>query len=256
MNESAFSEPTDSDFDDDVPFEPTAWDLAMRIRLSVEPETDRAALDELADAMLVWADDVESERLTDVAVDRLWSDELREDIRTGLARVAALGPEWRVAARDALAALGTSPRAAPVTRAVVQDLAAQLSATDHPPFFCTCCIDEALAHAPPDRRREVARGVVIVAARNAAFSVEELRTAARLVRADDAVARLATPARRLAVRDRMARIGRLARKSMPDLARELEAIGREPPPQRPEDDDVWRELCEFVLDRLRRPELN
>ena len=257
MNESAFFEPTESDFDDDdVPFEPTAWDLAMSIRLGIEPEADRAALDELADAMLVWADDDESERLTDVAVDRLWSDELGEDIRAGLVRVAALSPEWRDAAHDALAALGNNPRAAPVTRAVVQDLAAQLSATDHPPFFCTCCIDEAVAHVPADRRRAVARGVVIVAARNAAFSVEELRAAARVVPADDAVGLLATPARRRAVRERLARIGRLARKSMPDLARELEAIGREPPPQRPEDDDVWRELCEFVLDRVRRPGLN
>ena len=258
MNESAFFEPTESDFndDDDVPFEPTAWDLAMSIRLGVEPESGRAALDELADAMLVCADDDESERLTDVAVERLWSDELGEDIRAGLARVAVRGPEWRRAVDDALTALANAPRAAPVTRAVVQDLAAQLSATDHPPFFCTCCIDEALQHVPADLRREFARGVAIVAVRNVNFSDEELRVAARLVPADDAVGRLATPDRRRAVRERLARIGRFARTSMPDLACELEAIGREPPPQRPEEDDVWRELCEFVLDRVRRPELN
>jgi hypothetical protein len=242
--------------DDDLEFEPTAWDLAMSIRLGVDPENDREALDELADAMLVWADDDESERLTDAAVERLWSDELGEDIRAGLGRVASHGSEWRQAADDALTALASAPRAAQVTRAVVQDLAAQLSATDHPPLFCTCCIDEALEHVPPERRREVAREVAIVAARNAAFSEEELRDAARLVRMDDAVAQLATPARRRAVRERLARIGRLARTSMPGLARELEAIGRERPPECPADDDVWRELCEFVLDRVRRPELN
>src|SRR5213080_2108633 len=132
MNESAFFEPTESDFndDDDVPFEPTAWDLAMSIRLGVEPESDGAALDELADAMLVWADDDESERLTDVAVERLWNEELAEDIRAGLARVAVRGPEWRRAADEALTGLARAPRAAPIMRAVVQDLAAQLSSTD------------------------------------------------------------------------------------------------------------------------------
>jgi hypothetical protein len=258
MNERAFFEPPDSDLDldDDFVFEPSAWDLAMCIRLGVELETDRPALDELADAMLVWADDAESERLTDVAVERLWSDELRDDIRAGLERVAAQGPEWRQSCDEALAALERAPREAPVTRAVVQELAWHLSSLDHPPFFCTCCVEEGLATAPAELRREVARGVAIVAVRNVAFSDEELRAAARLVSADDAVGQLATPARRRAVRERLARIGRLARTSMPDLARELEAIGREPPPERPGDDDVWRELCDFVLDRVRRPELN
>jgi hypothetical protein len=255
MDERAFFESADSDLDDELPFEPWAWDLAMCIRLGVE-ETDRAVLDELADAMLVWADDAESERLTDVAVERLWSDELREDIRAGLERVAAQGPEWRQSCDAALATFERAPREAPVTRAVVQELAWHLSSLDHPPFFCTCCIEEGLANVPAERRREIARGVAIVAVRNAGFSDEELRAASRLVSADDAVGRLATPVRRHAVRERLARIGRLARTSMPDLARELEAIGRETPPQRPEDDDVWRELCDFVLDRVRRPELN
>jgi hypothetical protein len=255
MTDAIFG-PGDLDLDDEVQFEPSAWDLAMCIRLGVEPETDRAVLDELVDAMLVWADDPESERLTDVAVRRLWSDELGEDIRAGLARVAAQGPEWRRSALEALAALERAPREAPVTRAVVQELAMHLSSLDHPPFFCTCCIDEALANVPVDQRREVARGVAIVAARNVGFSDDELRAASRLLSADEAVRQLATPARRQAVRERLARIGRLARTSMPDLARELEAIGREQPPERPEDDDVWRELCEFALDRVRRPELN
>ena len=255
MTDAIFG-PGDLELDDDVPFEPSAWDLAMCIRLGVEPETDRPALDELADAMLVWADDAESERLTDVAVQRLWSDELGEDIRAGLARVAAQGPEWRRSAVEALAALEQAPREAPVTRAVVQELATHLSSLDHPPFFCTCCIDEALVNVPVEQRREIARGVAIVAVRNVEFTDEELRAAARLVRVEDAVARLATPARRQAVRERLARIGRLARTSMPDLARELEVIGCEQPPERPEDDDVWRELCEFALDRVRRPELN
>src|SRR5439155_21249046 len=99
MSESAFFEPTELDWeaDEELPFEPTAWDLAMSIRLGFQPESDGAALDELADAMLVWADD-DSERLTDVAVERLWNEELAEDIRAGLARVAVRGPEWRRAA--------------------------------------------------------------------------------------------------------------------------------------------------------------
>src|SRR5919197_3233227 len=168
MDVRVFFDPAESDSEDedDWVFEPSAWDLALAIRLGVEPENDRAALDELADAMLVWADDDESERLTDVAVERLWSDELGEDIRAGLVRVAAQGPEWRQAADEALTALATAPRQAPVTRAVVQELAWHLASLDHPPFFCTCCIEEGLATVPVELRREVARGVAIVAARN------------------------------------------------------------------------------------------
>ena len=86
--------------DDGDPWDPTDWDLAMAIALGVEPDSDREALDELADAMLVWADE-EADRLTPAAVERLWDDELESDIRRGLVRVAGLGADWRRAAARA-----------------------------------------------------------------------------------------------------------------------------------------------------------
>jgi hypothetical protein len=42
--------------DDGDTWDPTAWDLASAIGIGVDLEKHRAALDELADAMLVWAD--------------------------------------------------------------------------------------------------------------------------------------------------------------------------------------------------------
>ncbi len=69
------SEP-DFELLDDFVFEPTPWDLAFSIGIGVDPETDRAALDELADAMLMWAPEPTLERLTGPALDALWDDEL------------------------------------------------------------------------------------------------------------------------------------------------------------------------------------
>jgi hypothetical protein len=54
---------------------------------------------------------------------------------------------------------------------------------------------------------------------------------------------------------RLARLGRLGSASMPDLAAELTAIGAEPLPAAA-DDDVWRELCTWVLSDAAQPELN
>jgi hypothetical protein len=85
------------DVDDDFTFEPTAWDLAMTIGLTVDPEADRAALDELADATLVWASDEVLEPLTDTAVLRLWDGELESMVREGLEHLASL-PDWSAAA--------------------------------------------------------------------------------------------------------------------------------------------------------------
>ncbi len=228
----------------------------MEIGLRVDPEADREALDELADAMLVWADDAESERLTDVAVAAVWSGELAALIRDGLARVAELGGEWRSAATIALADVEQLSSGAEVVRAVVQHLAMQLSQQDHPPFFCVCCVDEIVATAPRSKRRELARRVAVVTRRNAAIPETELRAVLATAISEPPVRRLASLARRRAVRARLGRVGRLARKSMPELAAELEAIGAEPLPEQPEEDDIWCEVCDLLLSNLVRPELN
>lgn len=244
------------DDDDDVVFEPTAWDLAMAIGLVVDAEADRSGLDDLADAMLVWADDDESERLTDSAVAALWNDELATAIREGLARIGELEGEWQQAAISALGELEQLTSRSEVVRAVVQHLAMQLSQEDHPPGFCACCVDEAMNGTPREQRRELARRIGIVARRNAGISERELRAALATSMSESPVRRLASRERREAVRTRLGRIGRVARNSLPALAAELEAIGTEPLPERPEDDDVWCEACEFLLGDLARPELN
>ena len=242
--------------DDDFVFEPTAWDLAMAIGLRVDLEADRGTLDELADAMLVWADDAESERVTDLAVTGVWNDQFAGELREGLARVAELGGEWRPAAEAALAAVQQVSSGAEVVRAAIQHLAMQLSQEDHPPGFCVCCVDEAVSAAPRSERRELARRVAIVARRNAAIPEPELQASLATALSDSPVRRLASPARREAVRARLGRIGRVARTSMPELAAELEAIAAEPLPRQPEDDDVWCEVCDLLLSGLARPELN
>src|SRR5436309_4971609 len=103
---------------DDFVFEPNGWDFAMSIGIGVDPETDRAALDELADAMLVWAEGVELERLTDEAVERLWDDELELLVRGGIVRLAA-EEDWRKAATAALAEFDRDPRRSEIAREVV-----------------------------------------------------------------------------------------------------------------------------------------
>jgi hypothetical protein len=68
---------------DELTFEPTAWDLAMSIWLMVDEGSDRTALDELADAMLVWAEEEKLDELTKDALGQLWEQELEEAIREG-----------------------------------------------------------------------------------------------------------------------------------------------------------------------------
>jgi hypothetical protein len=236
-------------------WEPDASSLATAMRLGVEPDSDREALDELADAMLVWADS-EADRLTPAAIERLWDTELEADIRQGLARVSDLGDEWRRAAGAALAELDRDPRGSAITRAVVQDLAQQLSSRDHPWFFCTGCLEEGLEHAPAESRRELAREVAIVARRDAAVPEAEVAAALAGAVGEPPVERLGTPERRAAVRARLGRIGSLAATSMPILAAELRAIGAEPLAARAVDDDVWSVVCEALLADVARPELN
>jgi hypothetical protein len=72
---------------DDFVFEPNCWDLASAIGIGVDPERDPQALDELADAMRVWCEGPELERLTDEAVERVWDDELAGMVREGIVRL-------------------------------------------------------------------------------------------------------------------------------------------------------------------------
>ena len=102
------SEP-EIDLLDDFVFEPTAWDLAFSLGIGVDPGTDPPVLDELADAMLMWAPEPTLERMTRPALDRLWGDELAGMIRAGLERLAARDG-WERAAAAALAEFDRAPR--------------------------------------------------------------------------------------------------------------------------------------------------
>ena len=242
--------------DDDFVFEPDAWDLATVIGLMPDPEEDRPALDELADAMLVWAEGPEVDALTATAVDAIWTTELQDQIAGGLRRVAGHGEEWRPAAEVALRELGADPRRAPVTSAVVQRIAMDLGYDDLPPLFCLCCIDEAVRGASSEEKRRCALRCAPVARRDAAVGEAELATALTARALGSSIEQLGTAARRQAVRARLGRLGRLGRESVPALARELRVIASEPPPNRPRDDDVWLAVGSALLADRARPELN
>ena len=234
-----------------------AWGLAVAIGLMPDPEQDRPALDELSDAMLVWADEDELDAITTAAVARIWDDELRLEIRGPLQKLAA-GGTWGREARRALAELDRTGPASSIARAVVQFVAQQLSAEHHGAPFCICCVGELVQRLPEQERRRAAVQASTVARADAAVSGDEVLEAVRRHRADRAAAvrALASDERRLAVRARLGRVGRLARASMPELAAELEALAREPLPPDPAGDPVWREVAEALLDEVAKPELN
>jgi hypothetical protein len=248
----------DADLDfllDDFAFEPNAWDFAISVGIGVDPETDRPALDELADAMLVWAQGPELERLTDEAVERVWDAELEGMVRDGIVRLSSQDG-WEEGAASVLAEFDRDPPRSEVGREVVRHLAMQLGHADHPVFFCLCCIEEALVRAEPAERRAQAVRVAIVARRDAGVPAAEVHEALANAARCPPAERLGSVARRAAVRTRLGRLGKLATESMPDLAVELKALAVEPLPERAEDDDVWQEACVHLLAEVGRPELN
>ena len=212
------------DVDDDLVFEPSGWDMAVDMGIRLDRETDGEALDELADAMLLWLEGPTLEALTDVAVGRIWSDDLEATIRRGLARLAGR-QNWRAAVERALAEFDLDPKTAEVSRDVVCHLAMELSQTSAPVFFCADCLEEQISNANPAERRQVALQVVAVAR--------------RLIDPSDA-----SRATRETLRARLGRLGELGREAVPILASELRSIAAELVPPRAEDDDVWRALRE------------
>ncbi len=240
--------------DDDV-LAPTAWDLAFSIGIGVDPETDRPALDELADALLMWAPEPTLERLTGPALDALWNDEIEQWISEGLVRLSTTAG-WERSAGAALAEFERAPRASAVSKEVIRCLAMQLGSADQPVFFCLDCLNESLSSIEPEERRTIALGAAVVARRNAAVPDTELRSALGDVTALSPLGRLGTAGRRAAVRARLGRLGELGRDSMPTLAAELRTLAAEPVPARAEDDDVWEEVCTLLLADIGRPDLN
>jgi len=240
---------------DDFVFEPNCWDLASAIGIGVDPKRDPQALDELADAMRVWCEGPELERLTDEAVERVWDDELAGMVREGIVRLGTK-EGWEAGAADALAEFDRDPPGSEVAREVVRHLAMQFGSADQPFFFCLDCLEYAISHTPPQERRALALRAAILGARNAAVPDDELRAALADVLAEAPAARLATVTRREAIRSRLGRIGRLGERSMPLLAAELRTIAAEPLPECAEDDDVWQAACAHILEKEARPAMN
>src|SRR5258708_10640445 len=161
---------------DDYAFERGGWDFAISIGVGIDPETDPPAVGELADAMLVWAEGAELERLADEAVERVWDDELEGMVREGIVQLSGQDG-WEDGGAAALAECDRDPPRSEVAREVVRNLAMQLGSSDHPVFFCLCCIEETLVRAEPTERRAHAVRVAIVATRNAGVPAAEIQEA-------------------------------------------------------------------------------
>jgi hypothetical protein len=238
--------------DDDFVFEPDTWDLASWIGPRIDSDTDRAALAELADAMLVsLPDGPELERLTSAAMGKVWTESIRVAVREGLVALADNG-EWRAAAESALAELDRDPHAAEIAREVTRWLAMELAHEDAP-FFCVHCLDLAVEAAPPGERRRLARVAAILARRDAAVPRNRVATAARMPHLMEG---LGTVDRRRAVRRRLGRIGSLGRQSLPSLAPQLRALAEEPLPGTAAEDDVWAVVAGALLEEVVQPRLN
>jgi hypothetical protein len=240
---------------DDYVFEPNSWDFAVSMGIGIDPETDRVALDDLADAMLVDMEGPELERLTDEAVERIWDAELEGMVRDGIVQLS--GQEgWEQGGAAALAEFDRDPPRSEVAREVVRHLAMQIGSADHPVFFCLCCIEELLGRAEPADRRALGVRLAVVARRNAGVPAAEIQAALAGAARRPPAERLGTVERRAAIRTRLGRLGAFATESMPELAVELKALAAERLPDRPEDDDVWQEACVHLLAEVGRPDLN
>lgn len=211
--------------DDDFVFIPSAWDVAVELRIRAVPETDREPLAELIDALLVSFEGRQIDRIATEAVTALWSDDLQRMIREGLEELANRDG-WEDTVTCALAELDRHPTNAEVSREVICHMAMHLGHDDLPhPLFCLHCLEEEIAAAPPEHRARIA-----------------LRTAAICASATNE-----TPGSREEARRRLGRIGGYARGVLPALSVELCAIGAVPTPTLARDDDVWCAIRSTLL---------
>ncbi len=228
----------------------TAWCLAMALELDVDLGEPGPAYGELADAMLVWADNDEVESLSARVLDVVWTPLLGAAIRHALEQLGRVNPGWRSEARVGLADLERRGRASEIALAVIQRLALQDAQEEHDPFLCLCCAEEAIEGRPAEERRLRALSVAEIARPDAGVPAGEVRAALRRVLAaggedgDRRLAReLASAERREAVRRRMSRIARLGRESMPALSAELVSLLGDGPPDDPAADALWQAVC-------------
>lgn len=233
------------------------WGLAILFELDVDLGELRPTFDELADAMLVWAGDAETEELSAQVLETVWSPELETAIRVGLEGLVEHDGFWRRHARLGLTDLAQNGRASKIAHAAIQRVAMELSHEDSGFFFCICCVDEGISNAAPAERRRIALEAATLACRDAGVPSAELRAALRDTllprRADRGrrIARvLATDSRRLAVRARFDRLARLGHAGVPAFSSEVGLMLEGGLPADPDDDELWQATCVALLDRL------
>ena len=237
------------ELDDDA----VGW-LAVGIGLEHGPEDRRPEVEELGDALLVFADADTIQRLTPAAVDAVWNAELEGMIRDGLA-VATAGGGWEGEPEVAVRELDERGKESAIAHAVVQQLAQDVAREGLDPFFCFDCLEEAVTRAEPAERRHRASQAAVVGAREVEIDVDELRAAMRAPSGVLLARTLATNERREVVRARLRSIVRVGEASMPEIARELRLLLDEPMPEDAARDPLWTALCGSLVRRL-EPALN
>lgn len=228
-----------------------AFEIFVRWTFDIPPRK----LDELADAVLAWADEPELGEIVSRSVAQVWGPELEKDLRESLDELVELAPAWRLPAQSALSDLGLRRDRSDVVRAFVLQCATQHAHDDLPLMFCLCCTEEALSRGGDrDAVLEVAR----VAIRDVDIPVDEFAAALHRGMADPERLSplLATDARRAAMRARIGRIAALGSRSLPILSRLLcEAVSQSECTE-PADDELWAALCRELARDIASPEMN
>ena len=216
----------------------------------------RAALEELGDALLVWAPTETLDQITRRALELVWTPQLERDVRDCVVELEA-DPRYADITARALYELDSDHGGSKLAREFIRQVALQY-AHDDLPLFCLCCIDEAVKNRDGPARRARALEAVAIAAADANVGEAELRGAVRQagLRPGSLPALLATDERRAAVRARLERLAQLGVLSVPHLSRELRKVLAEPMPADPARDAVWAAACDSLAERLLRPALN
>jgi len=216
----------------------------------------RRALEELGDALLVWACGETLDEITRRAISLVWTRGLERDVRDCVVELEN-DPRYADITARALYELDTDHGDSKLAREFIRQVALQYAHHDLP-FFCLCCIDEGVKNREGPARRLAALEAVAVAAADAKVDESEVRDALRRagMRPGSLPLLLATDERRAAVRSRLERLARLGVSSVPDLSRELRKILSEPMPRDPGSDAVWGAACGYIAERALSPALN
>ena len=207
-------------------------------------DDERAILEPLVDAALVWADSETLATLAAPIVEKLWESELREDIERALDEAAQRHGHVRLVLEDARADLAAGPGGSVLARAIVEQGGFDLAGADLLPMHCLLCLEEGLAAKPVEERGTVALRVARLARRVLDVPPSEIRAALAgdAVGGLDTATALATDERRRTVREWLARLAELGEHSIPTIAADLSAALRVAS-ARPADDPIW---CEAV----------